>query len=192
MGHALLTQLLLPVLQRTAQLPGVPKDSVRVVNVSSMGFGAAGSGVLLDSVKTEMKDTHSLTRYGISKLAQIQWTRECNRRWPEVLSVVVHPGRVETGLLDEHQKRNRWGAYALFQWAYDKVIGAVGLEEGALCQLWAATAGLREEDEGKGPQRDGVLYVPVGVNYEGNSYCKDAEASKKLWEWTQQELEVNS
>ena len=192
MGHALLTQLLLPVLRRTAQLPGVPKAGVRVVNVSSMAFSQARSGVTLDSVKMEMKSSHSLKRYGVSKLAQIQWTRELNRRYPEVLSVVVHPGRVETGLLDELQKRNRWGAYTLFQRVYDRVIGCVSVEEGALCQLWAATAGMGEGKEGQVPQRDSVLYVPVGVTSEGNAYCQDEKASKRLWEWTMQELKVEN
>lgn len=194
LGHALLTTLLLPLLQRTASRTDVEKGSVRVVNVSSMGYALAPnakdpSGIdLSDStVKSNGNGAHSYALYGVSKLANILFSKEAARRWGDsgVVSVAVHPGRVQTGLLDGFFKAKKWDFWSLFQKGYDMTVGPMGVEQGAYTQVWAATAPFQSEGRGK---RDGVVngafYVPIGVRGdEGIKKLNDEVAAQRLWEW---------
>ena len=96
LGHALLTKLLLPVLERTAE---TQKD-VRIVNLSSSAYTwAPKAGLVLKEATTEMKGYSTWARYGQSKLANIYYTRELARRHPSIKSVAIHPGTVGTNLI---------------------------------------------------------------------------------------------
>jgi retinol dehydrogenase 12 len=185
LGHALLTKLLLPLLQKTTHFPDVEKGDVRVVNVSSTaGWNLAPrskDGIDLEKEKTDMADTHSYMRYGSSKLAQVVSTREYARRYPEIMTTVLHPGRVETTLLDGFMEKQKWNYMAVFQRAYDRAIGPMTTEQGALCQLWCATAAA-------GEMENGGLYVPIGVKISGNKLCNDAALGKRLWDWSEEQF----
>ena len=181
-GHALLTKLLLPLILKTAKRNDVCKSDVRIINVSS----AAGwnlvpktkDGIDLAVEKTKMEDMHPFWRYGVSKLAQIVETRERARRYPEIMSVVVHPGRVQTTLLNGFMEKSKWNYMAVFQRAYDSVVGALTPEQGAWNQLWAGTANA-------GDMENGSLYVPVGAREMASKWCRDDALGKRLWEWTE-------
>lgn len=95
LGHFHLTRLLLPTLQKsgTAELPS------RVINLSSMGnwLFAPPEGIKFDDINGN-KSYDPWERYGQSKLANILFTRELQRRMHEakqpVIAVSVHPGAI--------------------------------------------------------------------------------------------------
>ncbi|KAF4460913.1 alcohol dehydrogenase Bli-4 [Fusarium albosuccineum] len=178
MGHALLVKLLLQLLLNTAALPN---SDVRVVSVSSVAhkFGVPG-GIDFDHLKTadESMTTNDRYRlYGQSKLANILYTRELARRYPQLTSVAIHPGTVKTGLMKD-------GDGSLLITAFRRFVVpmiSVEVDEGAKSQLWAATSKTVE---------NGEYYVPVGVPGKGSAQSADKELSGKLWDWTQKELET--
>ena len=94
MGPALLTHLLLPLMQRTAQ--SQPKNGVRIVNVSSFARNFAPK---FDELDTDMKSWGTSRLYGQSKLANILHARELARRYPDILLCLPPPRtcRVEPG-----------------------------------------------------------------------------------------------
>ncbi|KAF2454557.1 hypothetical protein BDY21DRAFT_290817 [Lineolata rhizophorae] len=173
-GHALLTKLLLPTLQRTAEEAG---SDVRVINVTSAGhMMAPASGVELDMDALEKVNT--MKRYGNSKLANILFAREFARRYPSITSVAVHPGVIFTDLYQSLGEKNfllRWGT----KLSAPFVMGTP--QAGAKNQLWAATVPKAELE-------NGAYYVPIGSKSGGTNLSRDPEQAKKLWEWTENEF----
>ncbi|TVY56627.1 putative oxidoreductase, partial [Lachnellula suecica] len=98
-GHALLTKLLMPVMLETAKLP---EADVRVVALSSIGHTMAPTqGIVFEGLKSENGGCGtSMARYGQSKLANILFVRELQRRYGDkgITAVAVHPGVVNTEL----------------------------------------------------------------------------------------------
>ncbi|GKZ79622.1 hypothetical protein AnigIFM56816_003825 [Aspergillus niger] len=171
-GHFLLTQLLLPTLQRTVDL----SRDVRVVTLSSAANVAAPPFEVMTSTPALLAD-HTLARYCSSKAANILFASELARRHPEILSVAVHPGSVVSDLWDHSIKTSVVAKYS---------IGALlafsrSIRSGALNQLWAA--GARRE-----LLTNGAYYVPIGVHATGNRYARDADMARRLWEWTEQQI----
>ncbi|KAE8162388.1 hypothetical protein BDV40DRAFT_288529 [Aspergillus tamarii] len=111
LGHALLIQKLLPLLQRTAET-GV---DVRVIILTSICYQLHPfGGIIFDDLKTtqDYGFLGSWRRYGQSKLANILYTRELARRYPAITAVSVHPGVITTGLLENLGWAHRWFIYA--------------------------------------------------------------------------------
>lgn len=102
LGHFLLTNLLLP------QLKAAPNP--RVVNVSSVAHFHAN--INFDQLKGEEgKDQYNgLEAYARSKLANVLFTRELARRFPEIQSNCLHPGVIRTRIAN---KSTNW-YYSLF------------------------------------------------------------------------------
>jgi NAD(P)-dependent dehydrogenase (short-subunit alcohol dehydrogenase family) len=182
MGHALLTKLLLPTLQATTKLPHA---DVRIVNLSSMGhmFAPRPEGIVFDQAVLEQRNT--VTRYGQSKLANILFTRELTHRYPDIVSVAVHPGVIITDLYASLQVK--WFfriAFVVYKFLAAYLPGHFrDARGGALCQTWAA-AGAKRED-----LVSGEFYVPVGDVGRTLPKAKDDGLAKKLWEWTDAEFE---
>ncbi|TQN65451.1 putative oxidoreductase, partial [Colletotrichum shisoi] len=136
LGHAMLVRALLPVLQRTAALPG---SDVRVVTLTSLGYqGHPADGIPFSTLRTTQAGPPFIgqwVRYG--KLANILLTRELARRHPSITAVAVHPGVVGTGLVANLGLLNR-----LFVHATNGIAGASMLtpERGCWNQAWAAAA----------------------------------------------------
>lgn len=104
-GHFLLTKLLMPTLQRTAE----GKRDVRIVNLSSEGHRLPPrGGLVLKDARSNMASYNTWVRYGQSKLANVLFTRELARRYPAIKSVVLHPGGIDTGLSLGFQKEHPW------------------------------------------------------------------------------------
>jgi NAD(P)-dependent dehydrogenase (short-subunit alcohol dehydrogenase family) len=176
LGHALLVRRLLGLLQKTAT---IPEADVRIVNVSSAGhFMAPGKGIIFDKLKTSMKGIHEYAIYGQSKLANILHAKELARRYPNITSVAIHPGRVNTGLLDHYA-----GPMAAFQKVYDWMTTPFTLENGALNQLWAAFGNKSDVESGS-------YYTPIGKMSRGDCRINDVKIAGELWNW--QEDEFNS
>lgn len=180
MGHALLTKLLLPVLLETAAQDGA---DVRIVNITSMGHMMAPSGgILWDQAALEKQNTWR--RYGQSKLANILFTRELAARYPQITSVSIHPGVIITDL---YQSLRQNFFLKMGMWVYALLFPVLpghfkDTRGGALNQTWAATVG-------KEKLQNGGFYKPVGVLAQGSTYGRDMGLAKKLWEWTEAELE---
>lgn len=179
-GHALLTKLLMPVLLETAKQPGA---DVRIVNVSSMGHLMAPSGgIIFDQQALESYMT--ARRYGVSKLANILFTRELAARYPQITSVSLHPGVILTDLYTTVRKN--WILNPLV-YVYGGMMGFLpghfkDAAGGALNQVWAATTP-------KDNLKNGEYYRPVGVHSFCSPYAKDLGLAKKLWDWTEGEFQ---
>ena len=124
LGHFALTNLLLPRVRE------------RVVTVSSTGH-RAGS-IDFDDINWERRNYRAMPAYSQSKLANLLFTAELQRRLTElgspVIATAAHPGIAATNLLRPDGRRLRVLA--------EKVIGlfAQSDEDGALPTLYAAVA----------------------------------------------------
>jgi NAD(P)-dependent dehydrogenase (short-subunit alcohol dehydrogenase family) len=180
MGHALLTKLLLPVLQETAKEPNA---DVRIVNLTSLGHHMAPSGGIIWD-QAALSQYATWRRYGQSKLANILFTHELGARYPAITSVSVHPGVILTEL---YTSINAWGFFmkiGLWVWGLCSAFLPGHYKDtkgGALNQTWAATVDKRELE-------NGGMYMPVGKLSGGSGYSRDAGLAKKLWEWTEEEF----
>lgn len=173
LGHALLTKLLMPILQRTAD----EGSDVHIVNLSSAGHALPPKGgLVLKEANTDMSSYNTWVRYGQSKLANILFTRELARRYPSIKSSAVHPGSIDTGLSLGFQKSHPWLAVLLRPIAL-RVLKTP--QQGCLTQLYAATS----------PDvMNGKYYVPAAIESAGSKYSQDQKLAEELWQWTESEL----
>jgi NAD(P)-dependent dehydrogenase (short-subunit alcohol dehydrogenase family) len=145
--------------------------------VSSTGHNLAPSGgINFDSLKTEAAALRSFGRYGQSKLANILWARHMAKLYPQFTVNSLHPGLVRTNLME--------GASAMpaIVRAISRAMGRAytQVDQGARNQLWVSVS----KDV-----KSGEYYSPVGVAGKANANGKNDDLAKKLWDWTQKELE---
>ncbi|GAB1207880.1 hypothetical protein APSETT445_006615 [Aspergillus pseudonomiae] len=102
LGHALLIQKLLPLLQQ-----------YRRSRCGCYQLHPSG-GIVFDDLKhtQDYGVFGSWRRYGQSKLANILYARELARRYPDITTVSVHPGVITTGLVENLGWAHRWFIYA--------------------------------------------------------------------------------
>ncbi|KAJ8081768.1 short-chain alcohol dehydrogenase [Marasmius tenuissimus] len=175
LGHALLIKLLLPTLLRTAE---EPNSDVRIITVASNGHRyPPKGGILFDSLRTTQEDviSASLTRYSQSKLANVLYATEFARRYPNITSISLHPGIVNTGLADNSTGFTRAFVMVAVSWRL------LTPEKGAHNSVWASTADRTSF-------KNGAHYDPVGVLSKPGKDARDEGLGKKLWEWTEEEL----
>ncbi|KAI9201977.1 oxidoreductase [Polychytrium aggregatum] len=92
-GHFYLTQLLLPLLKRTA----TAKEPARIINLSSVAnIMAPAEGIQFDDLNAD-KSYYRWGRYGQSKFANVLFSKELQRRYAtdNIVSVAVHPGVIK-------------------------------------------------------------------------------------------------
>jgi len=173
LGHALLTQKLLPLLEKTADMPNT---DVRVIYTSSTAW--RGGDIAFARLKTTMEGPMGRwMRYCNSKLANLLYARELARRYPKLLSFSVTPGVVGTGLVTDLKLSDR-----LFIWA-SQLGRILTPEQGTYNHLWAIST-PRESI------KPGAFYEPVGqLNKIETKKTNDQELGPKLWDWTEKELE---
>ncbi len=180
-AHALLSRLLLPLMDKTAARS--PPRSVRLICVSSaVHLWMPVPGIDYASLKafTRMSRTlwssaqpDTLGRYCQSKLANILLADEVARRHPGIVAVSLHPGIAMT----EMNRRSPWWIRAAVRLFTPEITPA----QGAYNQLWAATTASDD-------LVSGGYYDPVGVKGE-RSKAASVEAAKALWVWTEGELQ---
>ncbi|MFC8528274.1 oxidoreductase [Nocardia sp. NPDC057227] len=169
LGHFALTGLLLP------------RITGRVVTVSS-GAHRAGKIDLAD-LNWERKDYQRWSAYGQSKLANLLFNRELQRRLTAagspVIAIAAHPGYAATEL-QSHTETFLDGLMSV-----GNRIFAQSAEMGALPELYAATAA---------DAKPGGYYGPTGFGgtrgYPGPSgstaAAKDDVVARQLWELSEQ------
>jgi len=175
MGHALLTKLLLPVLDKTAKSSA--NADVRIVSLSSyLHVYPPKGGFRFDTLKTTADNLGTYERYGQSKLANILWVRQLAKLYPQFTVAAIHPGVVKTNLM-----AGATGSPFVIQ-----ILGNIAnrfitpVEQGAKNQLWASVS----KDI-----KSGEYYEPVGIGGLVSAYGKDDNLAKRLWDWTEKELE---
>jgi len=144
LGHFALTQLLLPLLLASA--------SARVVQVTS---GAQYFGQLdFDDLQGE-RHYDRWKAYGQSKLANVVFAQELQRRHPQLLSAAAHPGLARTNLQPTSVAAN---GSKLERLAY-RLMGPLfqSAAQGALPQLFALTAPEAQPGGHYGPSELGGM-----------------------------------
>ena len=96
MGHALLTQLLLPKMLQTTNSSA--DADVRIILTSSVGAMRFNSknGLALDQMQTNGESVGSLNCYGRSKLANVLFAKKLAQLYPSITTTSYHPGTVKT------------------------------------------------------------------------------------------------
>lgn len=177
LGHFVLTAGLFPFLSR---------QKATIINVSSEAFQFANQGLALDNLNGETK-YDAWTSYGLSKLANVLFTQELQRRadaagdsWLSV--VTLHPGAVATDL-----GRNLVGEQ---KWEELKTKGPSGLEsfalnaaslltktvpEGASTQIFLAAGA-------DGTLKKGAFYEDLKVKKKLPKFAEDESKATALWE----------
>ncbi|GAM37692.1 short-chain dehydrogenase [Talaromyces pinophilus] len=190
-GHFLLTKLLLPVLLKTASPSSPPSPSeegggggdVRVIVLTSLASSHTPSNqgyMHLISSPQRLLGLTTWQRYAISKAANILFAVELARRYPSITSVSVHPGVVASDLYNGTQATN--GIVGAMLPAV-KLLFFRSVRSGTLNQLWAA-AGARKD-----ALVNGAYYTPVGYRNKDNRFVVDGMLAKRVWEWTEREVE---
>lgn len=175
MGHALLTKLLLPVLETTAKT-----GDVRIISLSSYGHTFWRKGDFdFKSLKTPAEEVGAGHRYFRSKLANVLWARQMAKLYPQFVVAAIHPGAVQTNLTEAST-----GVSSILQF-FGKMLYAflTRVEDGAKNQLWASVS------------KDvvsGEYYTPVGILGNASKDGTDDELAKEVWEWTEKELTLHS
>ena len=167
LGHFALTGLLLPALRAAA--------SARVVTVTS-GFAWPGR-LNFDDLQGERR-YRKWSAYAQAKLANLIFTKELDRRFPELTSVAAHPGFAATNL---QQAGPRMQGSTLMEKAagIGNAVVAQSAAAGALPSLYAATADV----EG------GACYGPRLLQYRGTPakvvtppQAARADLGARLWD----------
>lgn len=176
LGHSILVRKLMPLLEKTAALPGA---DARVVMVTSTAWkNAPTGGIQFERLHTEQDILVGgpWRRYGQSKLANLLYARELADRYPNVLALAIHPGVVKTALITDLKWSQKLMVYFLY-------IGQMLTPtQGTYNLLWAITT--RKDDI-----KTGGFYVPVGkLSGEETETSEYRDLGKKLWDWTEAEI----
>lgn len=169
LGHFLLTMLLLPGLQQAAEETGRPG---RVVHVSSkLHF----MGSLRQQDMNLSTGYTSLAAYGQSKLAQVLFAWELQRRTGgRVVSVALHPGEVMTEVV-----RSLPGP---MRWAYRLLLQTILLTpaQGARCSVYCATSPDLDR-----PQFPGHYYFDSNCTpITPSRQAQNPQLAAWLWQWS--------
>jgi NAD(P)-dependent dehydrogenase (short-subunit alcohol dehydrogenase family) len=158
----------------------LPRIRSRVVTVSSVGHRAGT--IDFDDLDWRRRPYRAMAAYGQSKLANLLFTAELQRRLTEagspVLATAAHPGLAATNLLS----RNQTGLHRLAG-----VLSrpfAQSEEHGALPTLYAAVADLPGNSY-VGPR--GFLEWRGAPTLVGRSTrARDADTARRLWQLSEQ------
>ena len=134
----------------------------RVVNTSSRAHQRAT--VDPDDFTGDPKSWNGWRSYGASKAANILFTAEAARRWPDILSVSFHPGVV----------RSNFGAGAVTRFFYKVAPFLTSAREAGELLVWLATAPAED-------LRQGAYYVGRKVTTPDRRLA-DPGLAARLWE----------
>lgn len=177
MGHALLTQLLLPKMLATASLPGA---DVRVVLMSSVGhkrFSWPKEDIMdWNQIKSDGSYTSGFQLYDLSMLTKVQFGYALAKRYPQLTVTSVHPGFVATNVAAGSKQLNIFGVWVI---RLATSLLASTPQVGSLNQVWCSVS--KEVESGR-------YYEPVGKQDAEASFARDPKVCNSLWDWTSKEL----
>ena len=98
LGHALLMNLLAPIMNKTAsEFPN--NGPPRIVSLSSAGHRFVPSqGIEFDELRNAITKESPVIMYCEAKLAQLLYARSFSLRHPQIMSLSVNPGDIRTNL----------------------------------------------------------------------------------------------
>ncbi|KAH8674172.1 short-chain dehydrogenase [Xylariales sp. PMI_506] len=168
----LFTRLLHPVLAATAQ--SAPKNSVRVVWVSSGSIGMAPKPAVDFNNMDYAQDESQMTKYQRSKAGNVLHAAEFARHTAGqgILSLSLDPGILKTDLQRTVPTPMRF------------ILGLIASEpkNGAYTELFAGLSpSITEKDNGK-------WVAPFGFIAPVRSDLLDEDLGKKYWEWTEKQV----
>lgn len=166
LGHHLLTNLLLPSLNKAASIRGKPS---RIVVVASEAHALFCKGLTLDDLSRSKKFS-SMRVYGESKLANIFMMKTLAKKLDpqKVIINALHPGAVNSKLGDNNK---HWYAPIL------KLLLAIFFispKKGAQTSLYLATQA--EDTQG--------LYFYKSKPYRLKPWALDEAAAQQLWDYS--------
>jgi len=171
LGHFLLTNLLLPYLA----------NGSRVINLSGGVHRISPGGVInFDDLMME-KSYSRLRSYGQSKLANILFSQELDKRMKEqkkqITSYSLHPGAIRTNLT-----RHFTGGWYILELLVDWTVGWFGksIPQGAATTILVATAPEITAEKDGGSYWSDCQKSPVQA--KGGIEPLASEQGKKLWE----------
>ena len=181
LGHFVLTAALFPYLSRTG---------AKVINVSSEAFNFAPLGLDIDNLNGE-KSYGAWSSYGLSKLANILFTQELQRKaeaaddkW--LTTVSLHPGVVNTDLWRYILGEEKWvdmknkGSSGIESLALNAAsLFTKTIPEGASTQIFLAAAA-------NGSLVKGAFYDDMKVKKNLPKFAKDEAKAKALWELSEE------
>ncbi|RIB21626.1 hypothetical protein C2G38_2077737, partial [Gigaspora rosea] len=140
-GHFLFTKSLLPKIKASQQ--------ARIVNVSSRNHFFVEGGIEFEKL-SDPDALDATQRYSLSKLANILFTNELNKRYLEerIYATSLHPGLVDTQM----SRKNDLSASETF------LSSSISTEDGAITTLYCATSPEIEEKNYRGRYFD-----PFGI-----------------------------
>lgn len=174
-GHALLTQLLMPKILQAAYRG----RDVRILVTSSMAIhiNPPPTGLILAQIKKKDALASAYQRYAHSKLANVLFARKLAQVYPSIKSVSYHPGQVKTDLFSKANGINKWLRILLvipLMW-----VTGVSPEKGAENGLWLAVSNNL---------KNGGFYTPVGILEDQKPFITNQKLTDELWDWTNREL----
>lgn len=176
LGHFVLTSVLFPYLSR---------NGTRVVTVSSSASYLAGPGGLdVDNLNGE-KSYGAWSSYSSSKLANVLFTRELQRRSNDanldwLTAITLHPGVVNTDLWryivgeERLRKMKEGGGFGQLALGATRLIAKTP-EEGASTQVFLAATS--DDDIVKG-----AFYDEMKVNTNLPWFARDDVKGRALWD----------
>ena len=173
LGHFALTGLLLPKLEATAHS--------RIVTVSSNGHMLGNGDLFWDDINAD-KEYHPRRRYYASKLANLLFTYELDRRLKakgsSTIAVAAHPGASDTEL-----DRHLTGGMALLSRLVTPLARRImnSAAEGAWPTELAATMPRVEGGQYFGPSRFRQMSGPA-QQVDSSDASKDRDKARRLWE----------
>lgn len=181
-GHFILTNILLPLLESTAAEYG----SARIVVTTSsfhMGCQEIDFSSLTSPTRTKSPATlDSCYRYARSKLANILFTRELTRRLAKkgVHSIYANcffPGNVPTEGMDSWKELLGTLPGAMVKGVF-QVIGQSEMDAAATAMFLAASDEVEKRD------LKGKYLIPIATEGKTSKVAKDKDLAKNLWYWT--------
>ncbi|KZT72097.1 NAD(P)-binding protein, partial [Daedalea quercina L-15889] len=180
LGHFYLTNRVLPLMRRTADLPGA--RAPRIVAVSSELHRALATTVKFSSLDEINTDLGAEGLYARSKLANILFIkyglveRVLRPTRSRIIAIATHPGAVHTTQQD--QFKDTFGTVVGTMMKHLTIPFMRNPEQGSLSTLWAATSEEVDEDPAKW---NGHYITDPGQLSEESRSAQSPELGKNLW-----------
>jgi NAD(P)-dependent dehydrogenase (short-subunit alcohol dehydrogenase family) len=206
LGHFILTKLLASRLSKKA----------KVINVSSSAhqFARGDGGIDFDYCWTGSPNYSPWKSYGQSKLANILFSQELQRRTNEAGYdwdvACLHPGVVSTDLwrqslgsdnyqrLQDFQKNAEDNLPTVITDGFDTILtktGDLGLfktvKQGATTSVWLASGGYQNNKEEDLVVRTDAQYYDDRKPQKLGDFAKDKDAAKRLWKESEERAGIS-